>query len=85
MRIIIKSYREDIFELSEDKVEELMKEEKCEDSFNVFDNFSDFEICEYFQVNGKHIETVDSGYDTNNPFKWINVTDELEDDEGGAK
>lgn len=81
MRIIIRRYKEEVYELSNQQIETLMKEEKCKDSFNVFDNFCDFEICEYFEENGKHIETIENCYDYEEPFRWVNVSDE----EGGVK
>ena len=71
MKIIIKRYKEEVFELSEEQIETLMKEEKCNDADNVFYNFSDCEICEYFEENGKYIETIDEGYDVEEPFRWF--------------
>lgn len=71
MKIIIKRIKREVFELSDEQIETLMKEEKCDDADDVFYNFSDCEICEYFEENGKYIETYDDGYSLEEPFKWI--------------
>ena len=58
MKYVIKRYREDIFELSNDQEKYLKKQG---------DSLSEEEIIDFIENEGKHIELIDSGFDEKEP------------------